>query len=224
MSPVIGLMLPFAAGVALSPIPIAAVILMILSLHPGIGGRMFVAGWALGLLIAVVVLSQVVGLLGLATDGRGAIVRLGPRRCALVVFALERASAGRASAHDHDAPAWVSGLDRLPADRAFAMGVVQAALDPRKLVIIAAVAMLFSAAQLSLVESVIAAVAFCVIGSLGVALAAARVTPSGIGWPCTARGCAGTPHRGQHDHPGGDAADPGGAAGRAGPRRVMSGA
>ena len=42
MSQVIGLMLPFAAGVALSPIPIAAVILMVLSLHPGVGGRLFV--------------------------------------------------------------------------------------------------------------------------------------------------------------------------------------
>jgi hypothetical protein len=49
------------------------------------------------------------------------------------------------------------------------MGVVQAALDPRKVVVVAAVAMLFSAAQLPLLESVIAVAAFCVIGSLGVA-------------------------------------------------------
>jgi hypothetical protein len=168
VSSVIGLMLPFAAGVALSPIPIAAVILMTLSLHPGIGGRVFVAGWAVGLLIAVVVLSLVVGLVGLATDGRGAIVRL-VLGVTLLAFALERASAGRASSHDPDGPAWVSGLDRLPADRAFAMGVVQAALDPRKLLIIVAVAMLFSAAQLTLLESVVATLVFCVLGSLGVA-------------------------------------------------------
>ncbi|MET0772105.1 MAG: GAP family protein [Candidatus Limnocylindrales bacterium] len=168
MSPVIGLMLPFVAGVALSPIPIAAVILMVLSLHPGIGGRVFVIGWALGLLLAVVVLSLVIGLLGLASEGRS-----GPARIVLgalsLVFALERATAGRGAGYDPDAPAWVAGLDRLPADRAFAMGVVQAALDPRKMLLIAAVAMVFTAAHLAPVESVISALLFCVIGSLGVA-------------------------------------------------------
>ena len=205
MSPAIGLMLPFAAGVALSPIPIAAVILMVLSLHPGIGGRMFVAGWALGLLIAVVVLSLVVGLLGLAAEGRGALVRivLGVRPARVRAGAGERRSRVRLRP---DGPAWVSGLDRLPADRAFAMGVVQAALDPRKLVVIAAVAMLFSAAQLTLVESVIAAVVFCVIGSLGVALPLLVSRRAGSAGPGTPRGCAGASHRGQHDHPGGDAA------------------
>jgi hypothetical protein len=169
VSSVVGLMLPFATAVALSPIPIAAVILTTLSLHPGIGGRVFVVGWALGLLIAVIVLSLVIGLLGLAMDGRAALVRalLG---ILLLVFAAERATAGRGTRYDPDAATWVGGLDRLPADRAFAMGVVQAALDPRKLVVVAAVAMIFSAAQLSLTDALIATLVFGVIGSIGVAL------------------------------------------------------
>jgi hypothetical protein len=169
VSLVIGMMLPFAVGIALSPIPIAAVTLMVLSLHPGVDGRVFVAGWALGLLVALVLVSLVVGLLGLAEDGRADLVRilLGGL---LLVFALERASAGRGSGYDPEGPAWVGGLDRMPADRAFAMGVVQAALDPRKLLLIVAVAMVFAAAPLTLLESVIAVVVFCVIGSLGVAL------------------------------------------------------
>lgn len=168
MISLVGLMLPFAAGVALSPIPIAAVILMTLSLHPGIGGRVFVVGWALGLLVALVILSLVIGLLGLAADDRAGLVRL-VLGGVLLVFALERATAGRGFGYDLDAPAWVGGLDRLPADRAFAMGVVQAALDPRKVVLIAAVAMVFAAAQLTLVESVISVLLLCVVGSLGVA-------------------------------------------------------
>src|SRR6188472_3846165 len=114
-------MLPFAAGVALSPIPIAAVILMTLSLHPGIGGRLFVVGWALGLLVALVVLALVVGLLGLADAGRAGLVRI-VLGVLLLVFAAERAGAGRAGAYDPDGPAWVAGLDRLPPDRALAMG------------------------------------------------------------------------------------------------------
>ena len=169
MSPVIGLMLPFAAGVALSPIPIAAVILMVLSLRPGVGGRLFVVGWAVGLLAALVVLALVIGLLGLADAGRSGLVRI-VLGVVLLVFAVERAGAGRGAGYDPDAPAWVAGLDRLPPDRALAMGVVQAALDPRKVVVIAAVALLFTAAQLTPVESVAASLLFGVLGSIGVAL------------------------------------------------------
>ena len=151
MSQVIGLMLPFAAGVALSPIPIAAVILMVLSLHPGVGGRLFVVGWAVGLLVALVVLALVIGLLGLAEAGRGGLVRI-VLGVLLLVFAAERAGAGRSAGYDPEAPAWVAGLDRLSPDRALAMGVVQAALDPRKVVVIAAVALLFTAARLTPLE------------------------------------------------------------------------
>jgi hypothetical protein len=167
--PVVGLMLPFAAAVALSPIPIAAVILTTLSLHPGLGGRLFVVGWALGLTVALIVLALVIGLLDLAADGRAELVRLVLGGLALL-FALERAAAGRDHGYDLDAATWVGGLDRLPADRAFAMGVVQASLDPRKVIIIAAVAMVFAAAQLSLAESALATIVFGVIGSIGVAL------------------------------------------------------
>ena len=54
---------------------------MVLSLHPGVGGRVFVAGWALGLFVALVLgASLVIGLLGLAADGRADLVRLIPRR------------------------------------------------------------------------------------------------------------------------------------------------
>jgi hypothetical protein len=87
----------------------------------------------------------------------------------LLLFAWERASAGRGSAYDSEGPAWVGGLDRLPPDRAFAMGALQAGLDPRKLVVIAAVALLFAGAQLTMFEAIVAAVLFAIVGSLGVA-------------------------------------------------------
>jgi hypothetical protein len=168
MSPVVGLMLPFAVGVALGPIPIAAVILMVLSLHPGVGGRMFVVGWAVGLLAAVIVLSLVVGWLGLAAAGRVWVVRL-ILGVVLLVLAWERASAGRASGADGEMPSWVSGLDRMPLDRAFTFAVLQASLDPRKVILVAAVALVFSAAAMSLAEALVASLLFAVIGSLGVA-------------------------------------------------------
>jgi hypothetical protein len=106
--------------------------------------------------------------LDLATEGRLALVRI-VLGGLLLLFAAERATAGRGSGFDPDPPAWVIGLDRLPADRAFATGVVQAALDPRKMVLVAAVALLLSASRLAPVDALVATVLFCVVGTLGVA-------------------------------------------------------
>jgi Sap, sulfolipid-1-addressing protein len=169
MSPVVGLMLPFAVGIALSPVPIASVILMALSLHPGVGGRLFVAGWALALVAAVLALSLVAGWLAMVDGGRASLARL-VLGAVLLVFAWERAGAGRGYAIDVSSPAWVSGLDRLPPDRAFATGAIQAGLDPRKLVVVAAAALLLADAHVSPLDSVIVAGLFAVVGSLGVAL------------------------------------------------------
>ncbi|MBF6209911.1 hypothetical protein IU433_03860 [Nocardia puris] len=50
MGPVIGEPLPLVVGVALSPIPIVAAILMILSPGTGDAGSGFAAGWVAGIL------------------------------------------------------------------------------------------------------------------------------------------------------------------------------
>jgi Sap, sulfolipid-1-addressing protein len=168
---VIGLVLPFAVGIALSPIPTAAVILLVLSLHPGIGGAVFVAGWASGLLVVSVVLLLVLGFLGLGgTSAPGWVV---PLRILLgvllLLFAWERAGARRPAAMDPGSRSWVAGLDRLPPDRAFAMGALQAALDPRKLAVLAAVALAVGGAHLSTVDTVIVLLVFVVIASVGLA-------------------------------------------------------
>jgi hypothetical protein len=60
----IGQILANAVGVAISPIPIIAVILMLLSRHPAANGLAFLAGW----MLALVVLCVVVLAIGFAGD------------------------------------------------------------------------------------------------------------------------------------------------------------
>ena len=60
MGAVIGELLPLALGVAISPIPIIAVILMLFSPHPRATGLGFLLGWLVGI-VAVTVVFVVVG-------------------------------------------------------------------------------------------------------------------------------------------------------------------
>lgn len=165
----IGLILPFAVGVALSPMAIVAVIVLTQSSHAAVNAGAFVAGWLLGLVIVTMALLLFTGLLGVggaATPGWVAIARvLGG--VVLILFAWERASAARTASV---ASTWVGGLDRVSADRALAMGALQAALDPRKLIILAAVALTVGRVGQGSTEALIAVLVFVLIGTIGVAL------------------------------------------------------
>lgn len=55
MGTVLGELLPLAVGVAVSPVPIIAVILMLLAPRAGGTGQGFLLGWVAGIVAAVVV-------------------------------------------------------------------------------------------------------------------------------------------------------------------------
>ena len=60
MGEAIGEILPLALGVAISPVPIIAVILMLLSPRAGASSTAFTAGWVLGVAVVVTVVAFVV--------------------------------------------------------------------------------------------------------------------------------------------------------------------
>ncbi|MFD5205716.1 GAP family protein [Streptomyces anulatus] len=68
----IGTLLPFSLGVAISPIPIIAVILMLFSPHAAVNGPLFLAGWVLALTAVCTVFLVVARLVGAGDGGQGA--------------------------------------------------------------------------------------------------------------------------------------------------------
>lgn len=168
----IGLVLPFAVGVALSPMSIVAVIVLAHSTYAAVNAGAFAAGWLLGLVLGSLVMLLLTGLLGVGGTSTPAwvpIARIGGG-VALLLFAWERAGARRSGSIDGAGPAWVLGLERLSADRALGMGAIQAALDPRKLLIIAAVVLGVSQAGQGSTEALVSMLVFVLVGSLGVAI------------------------------------------------------
>ena len=57
MGPVIGDLLPLALGIAISPTPVAAVIVMLLSTRGQVTSLGFVLGWIIGVALAIFALT-----------------------------------------------------------------------------------------------------------------------------------------------------------------------
>lgn len=128
--------LPLAMGVAISPVPIIAAILILLSPEARSTSVAFLAGWLLGIIIPVVVFTFVAGLLPesdpeLAHPIAGVVQLV----LGLLVFSMGwRQWAGRPSAQATvKLPQWMDDVESMSALRVFALGFVLAAVNPKNL-------------------------------------------------------------------------------------------
>jgi hypothetical protein len=122
-------MLPLAVAIAVSPVPVLAVVLMLLSAGGRMNARAFLAGW--GATLGVVVGG--VALLGIGTgadgSGRGvAIAQLALAAVLLVVMAVEWHGRPR-RAEPHRAPRWMALLTRCGPGQALGLGVALVLLN-----------------------------------------------------------------------------------------------
>lgn len=125
-----------AIGIALSPIPVIAVILMLLSARAGRTAPAFAAGWLLGILLVAGIVMSFVPASAAAGEGGGGVgvgvvkLLLG---LLLLVMALKqwrsRPKPGQAAA----LPKWMAGIDRMPPIRAGLLGAALSALNPKNL-------------------------------------------------------------------------------------------
>lgn len=142
----IGETLPLALGIAISPMPIIAVILMLLGPNARRTGAGFLAGWVLGLLAATSVFVLLAGLIPPHTSSGGsnlprAFVQL--LLAALFLALAVRQWRGRPKPGvDPELPAWMAALDGFGFLRAVGLGIGLAALNPKNLLIAASAGVL----------------------------------------------------------------------------------
>lgn len=166
----IGEVLTFAAGVAISPVPIIAVILMLFSQRAKVNGPMFLLGWV----GALTIISFVVYFLSDAGDAStdsgtsdtvsGGKVVLG---ALLLVLAVRKWRNRPAPGEVPDMPKWMGGIDELTPAKALGLGLLLAGVNPKNLILTVGAAA--SLAQLGLSTS-------DAVGSLIVFVAAASLT------------------------------------------------
>src|SRR4051794_17192995 len=173
MGPVLGDLLPLAVGVAISPVPIIAVILMLLAPRAGAASAGFLAGWLAGIAVACtvfVVLSSMLDLGGQeepSTTAAWIQLVLG----ALLVLLGVRQWRGRPRCGaEAVAPKWMRAIDSFTAVKATGLGFALAAVNPKNLLLAAAAGSAVAGGDLSTGDDIIAVAVFTVLAGSTVAV------------------------------------------------------
>ncbi|MGA4980283.1 GAP family protein [Streptomyces cinereoruber] len=136
MGEAIGAMLTSAVGIAISPLPLIAVILMLATPKGRVNGIAFTAGWVAGL--AAVVAVVVAAGSGLHTTGEKPSWAYWLKLALGVLFVLMAFKQWRGrprEGHEAAAPKWMRAIDRFTAAKAAALAVVLVAANPKNLVL-----------------------------------------------------------------------------------------
>lgn len=171
MGDAIGEMLPSAIGVAISPLPIVAVVLMLVTERARVNGPAFVLGWWLGIAI-------VGGLVLAASSGAGANDDGEPATwvgildlvlgLALLAMAAKQWESRPAPGGEPETPIWMTALDTSTPVKAGGTGALLSGLNPKNLLLVVAGATAIARVGLSGGEEAGALIAFILIASIGV--------------------------------------------------------
>jgi protein-S-isoprenylcysteine O-methyltransferase Ste14 len=168
----IGEILPSALGVAISPIPIIAVILMLFTPQARTNGPAFLLGWIVGLGVVSAVVYSVADSADVATDsdassslGWGKIV-LG---ALLLLLALKQWRGRPKPGAEADMPAWMSAIDTFTPVKAVGLGFLLSAVNPKNLIFTAAAAASVAQAGLTGGDAAIVLAVFVLLASVSIA-------------------------------------------------------
>jgi threonine/homoserine/homoserine lactone efflux protein len=186
LSEAIGAVLPTGVAVALSPIPIVAVIVMLQTRRGRTNGPAFAVGWITGvslvMTVALLALSGVPTPTTTDTSVRWGTLAIG---LALLVLAGRQWRKRPRPGDPPEIPAWLSRVDSFTPRRSFTAGVVLSVLNPKNLALTLAAAGAVAKAGLDDSQEVWAALVFVVIASSSVVglVAAALLAPGASARP-----------------------------------------
>lgn len=170
MGEAIGESLPIAVGVLVSPMPIVALVLMLVSRHARSNGTAFVAGWLAGIFVLGTIVALLVGAAGSGyadTPTWAALLKI-VLGALLLVLAL-RSWQGRPDEGESAAtPKWMAALDEFDALKAFGTGVLLGSVNPKNLLLVVSAGSTIGTATSVNGERIVAMAVFTVIASLGV--------------------------------------------------------
>ena len=168
MGPVIGEILPLAVGVAISPVPIIAAILMLLSPKAKGASVGFLLGWITGIVVAIVVFTLLSSVLPAQDESGSSPVRgvikiiLG----ALLLFLALRQWRGRPGQGEQATmPKWMSAIDSMTAGKALGLGFLLSAVNPKNLLMAISAGLIIGGAGLAVGQTVVVIVIFVLLAA-----------------------------------------------------------
>lgn len=171
MGNAIGQMLPMAVGVSLSPLPIVAVVFMLVTPRGRVNGPAFIAGWLIGLAIVGTIMLSLAGGAG-ATDHGEPATWVDAIKLALGVLLLlvgVRQWRGRLREGEEAAtPRWMGALDTFGPVKALGAGVLLSGLNPKNLLLTIAGATAIAQTGIAIGQQIVVYVIFVLIAAIGV--------------------------------------------------------
>lgn len=166
MGAAIGQTLSFAVGVAISPIPIIALILMLFSRKATVNSLSFLAGWLVGLLGAGLIVLAI----GLEASSGGESDSSGYMKIAIgalfIVLGVRNWLKRPTGDTEAEMPKWMTSIDDFSAVKAFGLAFVLAAINPKNLGLTIAAVASISASGLETSEEYIVLGIFVFLASL----------------------------------------------------------
>ena len=173
MGKAIGGSLPLAVGIALSPVPIIAVVLMLTSRRAKVNGPAFVLGWLIGLGVIGAIVLALAGAGGASTSGNPATwvswlkVALG----ALLLLVAARQFRGRPHGDDEpQMPKWMASIDKMNPVAALGLAAVLSGANPKNLLLAISGGAAIAQTGIPGGQQAIAYLVFALIGTLGVGI------------------------------------------------------
>jgi hypothetical protein len=162
---------PLAVGVAISPIPIIAVILMLFSQRARVNGPAFLIGWVVGLTLATGIVVAISSAAGSSSGSPSTIASLVKFLLgALLVVIGIRTWQARPKPGDppKPPPKWMATIDSLSPGKALGFGLLLSALNPKNLTLAAGAGISIAQAGLNTTSAIVLIVLFVAIGSVSI--------------------------------------------------------
>ena len=172
MGQAIGQMLPFAVGIAISPIPIVAVVLMLGTRNAKSDSLSFLVGWLGAMAIAGAILLAIAGSADLTEDGAPADssstlkVVLG---VVLLGLAVKQWRKRPAPGEEPEMPKWMDAVEGFTPVKSAGLGVLVSVVNPKNLILIVGGVTAIAQTEVSGAEQAIAWIIFMAIATIGVA-------------------------------------------------------
>ena len=167
----IGDLLPSAIGVALSPVPIIAVILVLGTPKARSNGPAFALGWVAGLVVVSVIVLAAAS--GASHPDSGASTSVDTIKLVLgLAFLLMAAGQWRKrprKGEEATLPKWMATIDAFTPQKSVGFGAALSAANPKNLALTIAAASSIAQANVSGPETALAVLVFVALGSITVA-------------------------------------------------------
>lgn len=171
MGQAIGQVLSFGVGVALSPMPIIAVVLMLATPRGRANGPIFLLGWILGLTVVGTIVLLISGGASASQSGAPATwvsvlkIVLGALLVALAVKQWRGRPTGEA---EPELPAWMKAIDTFTPLRAGSMALLLSGINPKNLLLTVGAAAAIAQTGVGAGDQAVALAVFTALGTLGV--------------------------------------------------------